>query len=640
MYANHPPRLGPAGQAPQTCWVSVVETAENATAAAGVAGLPLSTRPAQATEAADGGGLVLLSLQRALVAYSVAQRRVAWRFAWQPLTEVMADGDVFSYPIRQDGACPLALDEAAGLVYLGAGDRVLYALDLSSGRPRWSWRSSQAFESVVAGGGRVLVSTTDYRQVALDGASGQLAWQLQFRRLSSPQTGVFGDVLVRPDQDGAIWGISVTTGKVLWLQPPLRRLPMINFWDDMPHDPDAGLVFVTDDAGYMYALHLRTGRVAWEANVASELSQKRVVNVAAAEGRVFTLTGIDPGVDPAGLTARATAWNASTGEKLWEQLMLVGSCGAGGMRVVPQLGALVLGRTMTLGGVISPIQLWSLPMGGRFCTSPTQYLPGSGLLLLTTVSEDRSSLELLLLPATLGATCPQKAEQEETGLSTPHAASPPLALDAPPLPAVLPGPDYCWRAQLSQLPLADPATDGQLVYGQDNRGMAIGVDVRTGAVAWKSAACGLESIWPGSPLVAGGVVYMICATSRVLALNATTGRLLWRTRPICLLPYIKPGRTCTAFGSYGHPAISLDLGLVYFGGPDRSYYAFNATTGEEVWNYYEDNQLVTYSSSVGLHPAASGAGSGAGSGLLLHAVAGSDAGDTMKLLALNATDGT
>ncbi len=103
---------------------------------------------------------------------------------------------------RQDGACPLDLDEAAGLVYLGAGDRVLYALDLSSGRLRWSWRSSQAFESVVAGGGRVLVSTEDYRQVALDGASGQLAWQLQFRRLSSPQTGVFGDVLVRPDQDG------------------------------------------------------------------------------------------------------------------------------------------------------------------------------------------------------------------------------------------------------------------------------------------------------------------------------------------------------------------------------------------------------------------------------------------------------
>ena len=35
-------------------------------------------------------------------------------------------------------------------------------------------------------------------------------------------------------------------------------------------------------------------------------------------------------------------------------------------------------------------------------------------------------------------------------------------------------------AQLSQLPLADPATDGGRVYAQDNRGMAIAVDVRTG----------------------------------------------------------------------------------------------------------------------------------------------------------------
>lgn len=59
--------------------------------------------PACTRAEAGGGELVLLSLRQSLVAYSVAQGRVAWRFAWQPLTEVMADGDVFSYPIRQVG---------------------------------------------------------------------------------------------------------------------------------------------------------------------------------------------------------------------------------------------------------------------------------------------------------------------------------------------------------------------------------------------------------------------------------------------------------------------------------------------------------------------------------------------------------
>ncbi|KAG2433674.1 hypothetical protein HXX76_008045 [Chlamydomonas incerta] len=616
------------GQTPQTCWVSTVE---NAT------GLPWYARPVRATEVA-GGDLVLLSLQRALVAYSVPQRRVAWRFAWQPLTEVMADGDVFSYPIRQDGASPLALDEAAGLAYLGAGDRVLYALDLATGRPRWSWLSSQAFESVVAGGGRVFVSTEDYRQVGLDGASGQLAWQLQFRRLSSPQTGVFEDVMVRPDQNGGIWGINATTGKVLWLTYLPRRQAIVNFFDDMPYDPATGRVFISDDAGYLYAVQLRTGVLAWEADVASRQSIKRVANLAAARGRVFAVSSMNMVVEAAGVNGRAVAYNASTGEVLWERSGLGGSCSPGGMQVLPQR-VVLLGMVSSWGGTVAPLQyvatddatganLWSLPMGVRTCSSPPQYLPGSDLLMLTTLSEDRTALELTFLPSALGATCPQRPDEGAAGtLTTPPA--PPLAPPAPPPPPQgRTGPDYCWRAQLSQLPLADPATDGERVYAQDNRGMAIAADVRTGAVAWKSAACGSDSIWPGSPLVWGGVVYMICATSRVLALNATTGRLLWRTRAICQEPTVKPGRTCTGYGSYGHPALSPGLGLVYFGGPDRSYYAFNSTTGEEVWNYYEGNGMVTYSSGVGLHEG------------LLYAMMNTNSEDAMKLLALNATDGT
>eukprot|EP00198_Chlamydomonas_reinhardtii_P013710 XP_001703047.1 predicted protein [Chlamydomonas reinhardtii] len=343
-----------SGQTPQTCWVSV---AENVTGLTGIE----YTRPARATEA-GGGELVLLSLRQSLVAYSVAQGRVAWRFAWQPLTEVMADGDVFSYPIRQDGACPLALDESAGLVYLGAGDRVLYALELATGRQRWSWRSSQAFESVVCGGGRVLASTEDYRQVGLDGASGQLVWQLQFRRLSSPQTGVFEGVLV------------------MWLKAPLRRVPIVNFFDAMPYDPDTGLFFVSDDAGWLYALQLRTGAVAWEADVASQQSSKRL--------------------NPVGCSAAVRSQ---------------GSCGPGGMQVLPQRGAVLLGLTSSWGGATWPIQLWTLPMGGRFCASTPQYLPGSDLLLLAALSEDRRSLELTTVPAALGRTCPQRPAEQDTG---------------------------------------------------------------------------------------------------------------------------------------------------------------------------------------------------------------------------------
>lgn len=37
--------------------------------------------------------------------------------------------------------------------------------------------------------------------------------------------------------------------QVMWLKAPLRRVPIVNFFDAMPYDPDTGLFFVSDDAG-------------------------------------------------------------------------------------------------------------------------------------------------------------------------------------------------------------------------------------------------------------------------------------------------------------------------------------------------------------------------------------------------------
>ena len=54
-------------------------------------------------------------------------------------------------------------------------------------------------------------------------------------------------------------------------------------------------------------------------------------------------------------------------------------------------------------------------MGGRFCASTPQYLPGSDLLLLAALSEDRRSLELTTVPAALGRTCPQRPAEQDTG---------------------------------------------------------------------------------------------------------------------------------------------------------------------------------------------------------------------------------
>ncbi|KAG2425200.1 hypothetical protein HXX76_013953 [Chlamydomonas incerta] len=214
----------------------------------------------------------------------------------------------------------------------------------------------------------------------------------------------------------------------------------------------------------------------------------------------------------------------------------------------------------------------------------------------------------------------------ESSTATPPPPLPPSPPPSPPSPRRPRGPDYCWSAQLSQLPLADPTTDGERVYATDNRGVVIAVDVRTGEAAWRSAACALDAFWPSSPLVAGGAVYLVCATSAMVAINATTGRLMWRSGRLCVNGM---ARECSGFGSYGHPAYSAELGLVYLGAPDRSYYALNAVTGEVVWNHYEGPTYLAFGSSVGLLGGA------------LYAVSRtlSDNGN-MKLLALDAANGS
>ncbi len=53
--------------------------------------------------------------------------------------------------------------------------------------------------------------------------------------------------------------------------------------------------------------------------------------------------------------------------------------------------------------------------------------------------------------------------------------------------------EYACSAQLSLLPLADPATDGQRVYATDNRGVVMAVDIKTGGRVGERASSSDDS---------------------------------------------------------------------------------------------------------------------------------------------------
>lgn len=127
-----------------------------------------------------------------------------------------------------------------------------------------------------------------------------------------------------------------------------------------------------------------------------------------------------------------------------------------------------------------------------------------------------------------------------------------------------------------------------------------------------------------TPLYHKGVIYFGCADQNVYALEAASGRMLWkfRTQGGIILSYVKEHGGNLYFGSFDHnfyciraddgrlvwkfrtfdkiastPAFSD--GLVYFGGKDHYVYALDAMTGELVWRYRTFDCIIAAPTVVG-----------------------------------------
>ncbi len=78
-----------------------------------------------------------------------------------------------------------------------------------------------------------------------------------------------------------------------------------------------------------------------------------------------------------------------------------------------------------------------------------------------------------------------------------------------------------------------------------------------------------------TPLVADGVMYLMGPMNRVFALDAATGRIIWRYHyklPEISIPY-----------QAGSRGLAIGYGRVYFGTVDNHVVALDAKTGHEIW---------------------------------------------------------
>ncbi|TFH93385.1 outer membrane protein assembly factor BamB family protein [Vibrio ouci] len=104
------------------------------------------------------------------------------------------------------------------VLYIGSSDHHLYALSISTGELKWSFKAGDRIRSTAAfNDSLVFISSWDGGTYALNKQSGELVWQhiSQTRVVSSPT--LIGDKIIIGSRDTRIYALNAQQGHVLWV---------------------------------------------------------------------------------------------------------------------------------------------------------------------------------------------------------------------------------------------------------------------------------------------------------------------------------------------------------------------------------------------------------------------------------------
>jgi outer membrane protein assembly factor BamB len=192
---------------------------------------------------------------------------------------------------------------AKGIVYVGSADGKVYALKASSGAMVWSFATSGlVIASPVVTNGTVYVGSDDGTVYALAAGNGALRWSFATGGPVRSSPAVSSSFLFFGSDDGNTYGLQRSNGALLWSWPtgPIRSAPAVS----------GTSVYVTSENGRVYAL-TTTGYLRWSFNTsydieASPAVANGVVYVANFSGDVFALSA----------RTGTQNWSVSTGASL------------------------------------------------------------------------------------------------------------------------------------------------------------------------------------------------------------------------------------------------------------------------------------------------------------------------------------
>ncbi len=156
---------------------------------------------------------------------------------------------------------------SGGLVFVGGGDGQVYAVDLASGRLRWTHRTQHRVRSSPAVAlGRVFAGSFDGNVYCLDAATGAEVWKFATGDAVQSSPSVADGMVFFGSRSMAVYGFDAATGRLVWRRPHSGSWILAS-----PAVAGGKVVIGGSDSHRLEALDAKTGAPAWSVDTGARI---------------------------------------------------------------------------------------------------------------------------------------------------------------------------------------------------------------------------------------------------------------------------------------------------------------------------------------------------------------------------------
>ena len=213
------------------------------------------TAPSESSPLVVDGVLYYGAWDRNVYALDVRTRKLRWRFT--------TDGEIDSSPAY-----------ANGTIYIGTNGGSVYALDARTGRLRWRFGGGREYfyATPTLAYGRVYIGNTDGTLYALGAKTGDVLWVQRVGTYVYTSAAAWGRMVYVGSYDGSFNAYDAATGDLGWhfdAPAAVHGAPVVMdrlvYFSTCSYCGSHGSRYAKEGPRNTYALDARTGRLVWTA---------------------------------------------------------------------------------------------------------------------------------------------------------------------------------------------------------------------------------------------------------------------------------------------------------------------------------------------------------------------------------------